>query len=58
MIIPTSKSTLFISFVYSDEIELSNSISGSIYLKPLLANSETSVTCFSRPQGLKFICEY
>ena len=50
MIIPTSNSTLFISFVYSDEIELSNSISGSIYLNPLLANSQTSVTFFKAPR--------
>ena len=50
MIFPTSNSTLFISFVYSDEIELSHSISGSIYSNPLLANFQKSVTCFSRPQ--------
>ena len=54
MIIPTSHSTLFISFVYSDEIELSNCISGSIYSNPLLANFQMSVT--SVFQGLKSKC--
>ena len=58
-------SALFISFVHSDEIELSNCISGSIYSNPLLANLQKSVTSvFQDPKRyyvskiFKFICGY
>ena len=58
-------SALFISFVHSNEIELSNCISGSIYSNPLLANLQKSVTSvFQDPKRyyvskiFKFICGY